>query len=248
MRFFKYRNTKKNLNAALKEQYKTLNEDQKRTVRKEKAWRKFAVYVTHIILLACYVAGGICLIKSIPQPAGQLLKVLVTIGKVIAGFILLFVSGLLTYWLTQPLWKKVESFHLPTINPKLLSKACAHLRDYYGLNEPYIITKCFDSTNKRFKNHDVCIFIANDELRITTDLIHGFLHGERDLGCYAFGRGEIILSKQQVGGHLIAELKADNITFSLGYRAKGFIEKNFIAKLAEQRPCKSVQLSLRNQK
>jgi hypothetical protein len=101
------------------------------------------------------------------------------------------------------------------------------------LEEPYIITKCFDSTDKKFKNHDVCIFIVDDELRITTDLVRGFLHGERDLGCYAFSRDELIISKKQNGKYLMAELKSTNTEFLLGYRAKGFIEKNFLSKRAE---------------
>lgn len=113
---------------------------------------------------------------------------------------------------------------------KIFSKACSHLRDYYGLQEPYIITKCFDATDKKFKNHDVCIFAVNDELRITTDLIHGFLYGERDLGCYVFRREEITLSKQKNGSQLILELRAQDTAFWLGYRAKKFIEKEYINK------------------
>ena len=113
---------------------------------------------------------------------------------------------------------------------EIFSKACVNLRNYYKLQEPYIITKCFDATDKKFKNHDVCIFVVRDELRITSNLIRGFLHGERDLGCYAFKQNEITLSKQQNGKYLIAERKADNNVFLLGYRAKGFIEKNFTEK------------------
>ena len=39
---------------------------------------------------------------------------------------------------------------------------------------------------------------------------------------------DITVSKQQDGNHLIAVLKTGDTTFALGYRAKGFIEKNFI--------------------
>jgi hypothetical protein len=61
-------------------------------------------------------------------------------------------------------------------------------------------------------------------------LKHGFFHVENDLGCYAFNLNEIVLSKKQGETFLIAELKADSTVFLLGYRAKGFIEKNFISK------------------
>ena len=229
MRYFKYKNTNKNINNALKEQYKTLTEDEKRTFRKEKRWRKFSTIVSMIIYISCIVAG-IFLLKSIPVPSAWFLEILVIVGKVIVGFILLIVGGVITVGLTMPLWKKVESFHIPSMKKEIFSKACAHLRDYYQLQEPYIITKCYGATDENFKNHDVCIFVVGNELRITTDLVRGFLHGERDLGCYAFKKEEITLSKQQDRNRLTAELKVGDTIFLLGYRAKGFIDKNFIAK------------------
>ena len=229
MRYFRYKNTDKNVNNALKEQYKTLSKDEKRTFRKEKRWRKFSTIVSMIIYISCIVVG-IFLLKSIPVPSAWFLEVLVIVGKVIVGFILLIVGSVITVGLTMPLWKKVESFHIPSMKKEIFSKACTHLRDYYQLQEPYIITKCFDATDNKFKNHDVCIFIVGDELRITADLIRGFLHGERDLGCYAFKKEEITLSKQQDGNRLTAELKSGDTSFVLGYRAKGFIDNFIVSK------------------
>ena len=224
VRYFRYKNTDKNVNNALKEQYKTLTENEKRTFRKKKRWQKFSTIVTLTVFICCIIAE-IFLLKSIPVPNDNFLEVLVIVGKVIVGFILLIVSGGLTAILTTPLWKKVETFDIPLMKKEIFSKACKHLRDYYQLQEPYIITKCFEATDKNFRNHDVCIFIVGDELRITTDLIRGFLHGERDLGCYAFKIEEITLLKRNNGMHLVAELRADNTVFLLGYRAKGFIDK-----------------------
>ena len=143
---------------------------------------------------------------------------------------MLIAGGVFAVSLTTPLWKKVESFHIPSMKKEFFSKACGHLREYYELQEPYIITKCFDATDKKFQNRDVCIFVVGDELRITADLVHGFLNGERDLGCYAFKKEEIALSKQMNGNHLIAELKENNTVFLLGYRAKRFIDKNLFSK------------------
>ena len=224
MRYFRYKNTDKNINNALKEQYKTLTEDEKRTFRKKKRWQKFSTIVAHTVFICCIIAEFF-LLKSIPVPNDNFWEVLVIVGKVIVGFILLIVSGGLTAILTIPLWKKVETFDIPLMKKEIFSKACKHLRDYYQLQEPYIITKCFEATDKNFRNHDVCIFIVGNELRITTDLIRGFLHGERDLGCYAFKIEEITLLKRNNGMHLVAELRADNTVFLLGYRAKGFIDK-----------------------
>lgn len=46
MRYFRYKNTNKNMNNALKEQYKTLTEDDKHIFRKEKRWSKFSKIVS----------------------------------------------------------------------------------------------------------------------------------------------------------------------------------------------------------
>lgn len=230
MRYFKYSNIKKNMNNALKEQYISLTKDEKRTARKEKLWRSCSSIVAFIIFFLCMFAS-IYLLKIIPHPSNQWLEVLAVLGKVITGFVLLIVSGFLTYGITYPLCKKVESFSIPLMKKEIFSKACAHLRDYYKLQEPFIITKCYDSTDEKFKNHDVCLFVVGDELRITTDLINGFLYGQRDLGCYVFKRNEINLSKQRNDKLLVLELKADDTVFRLGYRAKNFIEKNFVSKL-----------------
>jgi hypothetical protein len=229
MRYFRYKNTDKNVNNALKEKYKSLTENEKRTFRKKKRWQKFSIIVTLTIFICCIIAE-IFLLKSIPVPNDNFLEILVIVGKVIVGFILLIVSGSLTAILTTPLWKKVETFDIPLMKKEIFSKACKHLRDYYQLQEPYIITKCFEATDKNFQNHDVCIFVVEDELRITTDLIRGFLHGEKDLGCYAFKKEEITLLKRNDGNHLVAELRTDNTVFLLGYRAKGFIDNFFISK------------------
>jgi hypothetical protein len=174
--------------------------------------------------------ASVYLLISIPHPNNRWLEAFVVIGKVIAEFVLLIISGLLTYGITYPLWKKVESFNIPLMKKVIFSKASSHLRDYYGLQEPYIITKCYDSTDEKFKNHDVCIFFVNDELRITTDLIRGFLHGHRDLGCYVLIRDEIVISKKRENNLLIAELKAEDTIFWLGYRAKRFIENSFLSR------------------
>lgn len=229
MRYFRYKNTGKNVNNALKEQYKTLTKDEQRTFHKKKRWKKFSTIVTLTVFISCIVAG-IFLLKSIPVPNDKFLEALVIVGKVIVGFILLIASGGITAVLVTPLWKKVETFDIPLMKKEIFSKACKHLRDYYQLQEPYIITKCFEATDKNFQNHDVCIFVVGDELRITTDLIRGFLHGERDLGCYAFKQEEITLLKRNNGNHLVAELRTDNTVFLLGYRAKGFIDNFFISK------------------
>lgn len=228
MRYFKYKNTDKNLNNALKAQYLSLTDDEKSTVRKEKLWSRISAVVAFIIFFIC-MSVSFWLIVKIPNPINLWAETLVVIGKTLLFFALLIVSAILAYVITLPLWKKAGSFNLPTMKKEIFSRACSHLRDYYGLNEPYIVTKCYGSSDKRFIDYDVCIFTVNDELRITADIVRGFLYGERDLGCYVLERNEIAISKKRDGNLLIAELKAGDTYFLLGYRAKGFIERYFIA-------------------
>ena len=112
MRYFRYKNIDKNVNNALKEQYKILTEDEKRTFRKEKRWRRFSTLVTLTVFISC-ITGGIFLLKSIPLPNFWLLEALAIVAKVIVGFILLIASGVLTAVLVTPLWKKVETYDIP---------------------------------------------------------------------------------------------------------------------------------------
>ena len=227
MHYFKYPNKNKNLNEELKAQYKALNENERHTLRKQRRWRIFATIVILLFSIASFVTA-VLLTESIPRPSAWYWLVPYSIGKGLITGIILIICCVLGFILMKPLLEKIDSFRIPSMKKEIFSKACAHLRNYYNLQKPCIVTKCFNATDKKFQNHDVCLFIVGDELRITTDLVSGFLHGERDLGCYAFKKEEITLTKLENGKHLIAELKADNQVFLLGYRAKGFIDKNFI--------------------
>lgn len=140
-----------------------------------------------------------------------------------------FCSIALAALMASPLWgprnsgirKKEKGLRQET-----LERACRHLREFYGFQEPCVVTKCYDSSDKRFKDHDICLFLADGELRLTTNLRHGFLDMRRDLGCYAFAAGEIQLSEDRAGDRPAVELKAGEVTFLLGQRARSFVEKN----------------------
>lgn len=227
MRYFKYKNTKATDNAALKAQYAELTKEEKQIDRKNKLLDTLSgivFYTVSFIFIACCIGG----IIQIPAPENWFLVIL----YYIAIGILLFISAIVCFIIggivAYPIRRKKDT-KKRVVKRKILSEACLHLSNYYELQDPCIVTKCYDSSDKRFANHDVCIFVAGDELRITTNLKHGFFHGENDLGCYAFKSDEISVSKLQGEKFLIAELKLDDVEFSLGYRAKSFIEKNFLS-------------------
>ena len=229
MRYFKYKNPNTTEKSALKAQYAELTRNEKRLARKEKALNTIGTILFFTISIIC-LSSCVLALKQIPVSENLFVAILDYVGIVILGFVALIVSFLIGALVSSPIWRKVNTNHR-IMKRNILSQACAHLRDYYELQEPCLVTKRYESSDEKFKHHDVCIFIIGDELRITTNFKHGFFHGENDLGCYALKLDEISLEKIEGEKFLIAELKADNIVFLLGYRAKGFIEKNFISKV-----------------
>ena len=229
VRYFKYKNTDKTKKSAFKEQYKALTVEEKRIFRKKQILEKCGCLVMALIFCLT-VALGSFLINLIPTSPYLIVKILLIIVKVISYPVLLLLSLVFSVILSIPVWDKADSLNVTEKKKEIFSKASAHLRDYYGFDEPYIITKCFDSTDKKFIDCDVCIFVCDGELRITKDIVHGFLYGEKDLGCYAFRADEIKLSKQIGEKRFRCELSSNDVTFLLGYRAEKYISENFILK------------------
>lgn len=228
MRYFKYDQIDNGRDTALRARYRALSDREGRIYRKRKRWQTFGIIAACISFSAVFIAGS-SLLKLLPGPNGWFWRILAGLGKAIAGLLIVVIAGAAMV-VPLKLIEKAASPDPSAMKKELLSEACRHLRSYYGLQGSVIVTKCFDAADDRFKNRDVCVFIAGDELRITADLIHGFLHAEGDLGCYAFTKQEIVLSERPRGEHPAAELRAGEAVFLLGHRAKKFIEKNFIGK------------------
>ena len=225
MRYFKYKGLQTTEKETQKALLAELTKEEKRLIRKDKLLGTLGSIVFFTVFLggfACCVWG----LKQIPFPERLFEVIMRHIANFIlgaVGFVLCLIIGALV---SMPICSKNIGQRL--IHQKYLAKACEHLREFYGLQEPCIVTKCYDASDKKFKNHDVCIFVVGDELRITTNLKNGFFQEEKDLGCHAFLRDEVTINKIEGEKFLMAELRAGETTFLLGYRAKGFIEKNFL--------------------
>ena len=226
MRYFRYRHTGRVYNDAWKAEFAKLTKDEQKNVRKNKILQAIGTIAFFAVMIACFV-GGCIAIKQIPKPERSLLLVLYYFVKVLLSIVNFGFSGFVGYMVALPILKKITDTPY-AFRRQALHDACAPLRKFYGLQEPYVLTKCFACSDEKFNNHDVCIFVHEDELRITTDLLRGFAYGDRGLGCYAFQADEISLIKQEKEGHLALEMKAGNVVFLLGYRAKGYIKKYFL--------------------
>ena len=227
MRYFKYKGLQTTEDPVLRAQYAEYQKQEERLARRDTALGGIGCGLFLLVTGACFgfsVQG----LTQIPEPEGNVfLMIAYMFGIAIFGMVGMALSIIIGLLISVPIWKRANRRRIS--RQDILSKACEHLREFYGLQEPCIVTKCYDASDKKFKNHDVCIFVVGDELRITTNLKNGFFQEEKDLGCHAFLRDEITLTKIEGEKFLMAELKAGETTFLLGYRAKGFIEKNFLA-------------------
>lgn len=230
MRFIQYKSSKRVLFYINKAYYQSLPTEKKRAVRKNKFWNILGIVVIYLVLSICLILGG-TVIKSIPTMGSTLWKILLMIAKALLWCLLLVLSMAITAVVSSPILKKAEAYREPAVNVEMRSLLRCKQRNYYGMTEPYLVTKCFDCTDNRFINHDVCIFVANDELCVAADLVSR--HASKDLGCYCFRKDEIALTRLQDENRFVLELKAvdgtKEVAFRLGYRAKSFIEKNFLA-------------------
>ncbi len=110
--------------------------------------------------------------------------------------------------------------------PRKRKRACKHLRRFYGVCEPHLITKCYHADDKALIGRDLCLFFTDGALRITADLNYGFLNLEKDLGCYVIPCDEISVSKISYMHHDAAECHAEGHTFILGIRAEKYINEH----------------------
>ena len=204
-----------------------LTDEEKKSDRQGKFLNFLGTLLFFVVFVAVFV-GSLFLIVRISTPQNPFLFILVVIVMLILGFGALIVAVLIGSFVSSPIHKKAQE-KLAIQKRNCFDKSIIFLREYYGWTEPCIVTKCYDSSDERFKNRDVCIFLVGDELRITADLRHGFSIKENDLGCYAFKADEFSLEQFQGEKFLITKFKSEDLVFHLGRRAKGFIEKRFIS-------------------
>ena len=127
----------------------------------------------------------------------------------------------------SPLWGKRQNTEKALLR-EALSVACTELKAFYQFQKPFLVTKCYRSSDRRFDRHDVCMFVVGDELRITANLHYGFFDPKRDLGCYCLSRREITLSDTQHKDRSAVELQADGVSFLLATQAAAYIKKMFL--------------------
>ena len=223
MKYFKYRNINKIQQLAYKEHLASLGKDEQKQIKRSDRLTKL-LSISGLIFFICCFGLFIFFIQLIPVPKNILFKILYGIGCAILGFIGLIISGIATCIPFGILLDKVR-YNLPEMRKDFIKKASEPIRKYYGLSDEYLITKCFESTNTLFNDHDICIFRYGNEIRITTDIVNGFINVNCDLGCYSIKFNELKIYKDDYNEKRVMVLEFDKEKFVIGIRAYSYIAK-----------------------
>ena len=223
MNYFKYKNISKVQQLAYKQRLASLGKDEQKKIKKSDRLTKL-LSISGLLFFICCFGLFIFFIQLIPVPKNILLKILYGIGCAILGFIGLIISGIATGIPFGILIEKVR-YNLPEMRKEFIKKASEPIRKYYGLSDEYLITKCFESTNTSFNDHDICIFRYGNEIRMTTDIVKGFINGNCDLGCYSIKFNELKIYKDDYNDKRATILEFDKEKFVIGIKAYSYISK-----------------------
>ncbi|HMM00466.1 MAG TPA: hypothetical protein PKC96_03905 [Bacilli bacterium] len=150
-------------------------------------------------------------------------KIEPVIGKTLYTILVIFVSlispALVLLFPYQKLEKHYPPQSLEAIPRDIIAMANIKLFKYYKIPESYLVTKCYNCTNRLLIDKDVLLFFHNDKLRIVND----FTSTIKDFGCYEFGLDKFDLSYEKKEDIVTTEIKTEKFHLSLGKRAKPFI-------------------------
>ena len=236
MRYFRYNHTNKTKKEIYKAELAAFDKNERKILSKEKFFLilgsiiLFTIGLTIFAIVSSFFAG-----VHLPESNIFILKlifiIIELILKILFFIISIIVAGMAGAFCAWPFWNLEHKAYgqLKSIRRERLheisSKACEHIVEFYGLREPSIVTKCYDSTDAKFKNKDIIIFERDGEIRIIRNFFGSIKLSENDIGCYAFRKGEFSLSYTEYKGKRAAMLDLGEVKFTLAARAKPFIEK-----------------------
>jgi hypothetical protein len=198
------------------------NEDEQKKIRTNQLLSKLLIVAGYIVSISLLVIL-FSLIRLIPTPEKVLFGILYVIAFVALGLLIIVISSLIFIPISKLLDKL--NYNIPTYNREHIASACSDIRKYYGLDNDYLLTKCFKSTNNNFNNHDICIFRVYNEIRITNDIVRGYLKTTSNLGCYSVKFDELEVYKDDYNNKRVTVLKFGNEEFVIGIKAYSYITK-----------------------
>lgn len=227
MKYLKYKGHNKLKRLADKEYLNSLDIKGRKIVKRKRLVNKLYMLATAFFWL-CLFCVFIYLLHLIPEPNNSILKILFDILFVFLIIIAFILSVIITVLIFGKAMAQFgQAISVPIIKKEYIISACKDIRETYGITNDYLITKCFDCSEDKFINHDVCIFKVGSELRISADIIHGFLNSKSDLGCYSFSKEEITILKKDYNDKRVTEVQVETMIFVLGIKAYSYILKKF---------------------
>lgn len=223
MRYFRYDGPTIDI-SDLQRRYAILSAEKQKRLQQAHRLQKLGTCIFWLVFLAAFAGLMILIHLIMPKENGVFGAILYSLGHVAWAIIALILSAILGAVAATPLWTKVAS-HEKALRRRLLSQACQYLRSFYQFQEPFLVTKCYCSSDRRFDRHDICLFTVDGKLRLTANLHYGFFDPARDLGCYEFDPEELSLCNDEYKSRAALKLQAGETTFLLGQRAKSFIQK-----------------------
>lgn len=221
MKYLKYKKMNEVMRLTKKEYIASCSKDEQRKIKRRIFWTKNIRFVGMLIFFSVFFIF-LYFITRIPQPKNTFLSIL--FGITCFFFVLLdilvccFVIGLPFGYMVDKI-----SYSFPNLTKEYRAILSNDMKKFYGLNDTYLITKCFFSTDKKFNNHDICIFKVGNEIRITTNIVYGFLHNHCELGCYSISFDELKLYKDDYNNKRVAVLKFGKEKFVIGIKAYAYI-------------------------
>lgn len=214
--------------ASCRGQYAEAMEQQEKQEKKRRWADKWATVIFLTVHILVWVAGAFLIIQYVTRELNGLWDAILRMVLSIVLSCAVFLAGpLLGAWAANRLWKRMDRNNRQ-ISRKLKEEGCRAIRAFYGFSKPFLVTKCFDSTDRKFRRHDVCLFFADGTLRLSANLHYPMFDPERDLGCYIFEEGEYTLTQVDRGGSAATELRSGETVFLLGSRAMEWIGREEI--------------------
>jgi len=236
MRYFKYDGPWADIDLQ-KRKFSQASTEFRTQHRKYKQMHRFRA-VVFLFVVACVFVGLMALLQLLNLQGATLFeRIIIAVIHLAWGFGSVIISIVAGSLVSILFWKPIMRRERNARNAmhQALAESCSHLRVFYGLQEPCLVTKCYCSSDQRFSRHDICLFVVENELRITANLETGFIHPRKDLGCYALTHSELQVKDALYKEHPAVEIQADGISFCMGQKAKAFIIKNFSENIHEQK-------------
>lgn len=213
MRHYKYRYDNRVQKRLLKDRINALNNNQRHNHKMSS--RLFRVgFVMFICIFVSFLVLSINTMNLYIE--NDVLKVILIILLVFVGFA---ISALIMNPYFSFVERKFPFYGFPKIIREMRIKSNQAYFSYYKVNDDYIITKIYDSSEAVLINKDVMIYSYNGKIRITND----FTTSSYDFGCYEFDFDEIELSYDRTTDRLKTILITNEMNILLGKRAKPYL-------------------------